>query len=123
MSYYKVTLELARTEGFPEGSSKRGYHLVVPLDENDHLDEAAWRADKQKCTVHRFWEGEDDERGHLIHTRHRTWAFSYRPGEDDDEPLFHLENHRIRPGDYISIREQDGETLPFLIAEVRPISD
>jgi len=121
MQFYKVTLELARTKEFPQGSARHGYHLVVPLDESGQLDVDSWRENKKKCTVHRFWEGEDDQHGHLIHTRHRTWAFSYAPGEDDDEPLFHLESHRLRPGEYISIREHNGETLPFLVTEVIPL--
>lgn len=121
MQFYKVTLELARTPDYPERSRAHGYHLVAPLDPNGQLDEDTWRANKSRCTVHRFWDGEEDQRGHLIHTRHRSWAFSYEPGEDDDEPLFHLEDRRINPGAYLSVREHDGETLPFLVTGVLPI--
>ena len=121
MSWYAIRLELGRTPDLPDGSRHHGYDLVAPLTEEGRLDEAAWRADKSRATVHRFWEGEDDERGNLIHTRRRTWAFSYEPGEDDDEPIFHLETHALKPGEYVTITEHDGEALPFRIVAVRPL--
>jgi hypothetical protein len=71
--------------------------------------------------VRRFWDGEDEEHGHLIHTRHRTWAFSYAPGEDDDEPIFHLESHRLAEGEYVTITETDGTALPFRISAMAPV--
>jgi len=121
MSWYEVRLELARTPDHPDGSNQHGYQLRVPLDATWHLDEAEWRLHKDKAIVHRFWENEDDQYGNLIHTRHRTWAISYEPGEDDDTPLFHLETHLLKQGEYISINEHDGETLPFKIVETRPL--
>ena len=121
MTFYKVRLELARTDAFPEGSVAHGYDLVVPLDAAGHLDEAAWRQNRKRCVIRRFWADEEDQRGELIHTRSKTWAFSYAPGEDDDEPLFRLDTHLFKQGDYISIREHEGETLPFRIVRVQPL--
>jgi len=114
----KVRLELARTPRFPEGNPACGYELVLPLDRDGLLDAGEWRQHPEACTVRRFWQGENDGMGRLIHTRHRTWAFSYMPGEDDDEPLFHLETHRLVPGEYVSVKEHDGQTLPFRIVSV-----
>ena len=71
--------------------------------------------------MRRFWEGDDDESGHLVHTRHRTWAFSYRPGEDDDEPIFKLDRHVFTAGEYVSVTEHDGVTRPFRVASVMPL--
>ena len=125
MPWCKVRLELARTHELPQGSQTRGYELVVPIDETGHLDEDAWRQDKTRAKVHRFWEGEDDEHGQLIRTRGHRWAFSYAPGTEDDTPLYHLENHMFRQGEYLSITEQDGDTLPFkivLLAELATLN-
>lgn len=119
MSLKTVRLELARTREFPEGSNKRGYEFVVPLTEDGHIDVDAWASAKAACTVRRFWEGEDDRVGELHHTRHRTWAFSYEPGEEDDEPFFHLESHAFQMGEYVSITEPDGKTLTFRVVAVR----
>ena len=114
----RVRLELARTSEFPEGSSAHGYELVAPLDGDGHLDVEAWKDARDQCTVLRFWAGEDDESGQLIHTRQRLWAFSYKPGEDDDEPIFRLESHVFKEGEYISITEHDGVTRPFRVVSV-----
>ncbi|MEO0465913.1 MAG: hypothetical protein AAF216_05185 [Pseudomonadota bacterium] len=122
MPWTHIRLELARTEEHPDGSNAHGYDLVAPLDETGHLVEDKWRTDKKKARVHRFWEGEADEVGQLILTRHRTWAFSYAPGEDDDEPIFHLETHKLKPGEYITISEE-GEPMPFRVVASKALSD
>ncbi|MGH6717743.1 MAG: hypothetical protein ACREER_00370 [Alphaproteobacteria bacterium] len=114
-----VRLELARIREFPEGSAERGYEFVAPLTADGHIDAADFPASRAACTVRRFWRGEDDTYGRLIHTRHRTWAFSYAPGEDDDEPFHHLETHRLVEGEYVSVREHDGVTRTFRVARIR----
>ena len=119
MTFLKVRLELARTSEFPDGSRKRGYEFTAPLDDDGHLDVEEWKHHRKRCTVRRFWEGEDDETGLLIHTRHKTWAFSYAPGEDDDEPVFKFDTHVFKEGEYVSITEHDGVTRPFKVISVR----
>jgi len=123
MTWSVMKLVLGRCDDYPQGSLAHGYDIVAPLTPDGHLDEAAWRAAKQKSRVRRFWQGEPDELGTIIHTRHRTWAFSYKPGEDDDEPVFKLEDHRFAEGKYITIRGHDGEASTFLVAEVHSLED
>ncbi len=113
----KIRLELARNPKFPEGSRNHGYEIVAPLTADGHLDVEAWSKAKDKCTVHRFWQGEEDERGHIERKRNR-WVFSYAPGDDDDEPIFRLGDHVFKPGEYISITEHSGEQFTFLVASV-----
>lgn len=122
MPWCKVHLELARTRELPEGSRTRGYELIVPIDESGHIDEESWRADRTRATVRRFWEGEEDEHGLLMRSRNHKWAISYKPGDEDDTPLYHLENHLFRDGEYLSITEQDGETLPFKITGITKLT-
>lgn len=121
MPWQHIQLTLARTPEHASGSDKHGYDLVAPVNQDGRFDEAAWRADKTKAHVRRFWGGEEDQHGRLIHTRHRTWAFSYAPGEDDDEPIFHLETHRLEEGEYVTITESDGAVLPFRISAMAPL--
>lgn len=119
MALKRVRLELARSAEFPQGNANRGYEFVAPLAEDGGLDTGEWPSVREKCTVRRFWDDEDDQHGELHHTRRRTWAFSYAPGDEDDEDFFHLETHALKEGEYISIREPDGETYTFKIVSVR----
>lgn len=113
-----IRLELARTKEFPDGNRDRGYEFKAPVGADGHLDTAAWPGVRKQCTVRRFWPGEDDRLGELHHTRHRSWAFSYEPGDEDDENFHRLDAHVFKVGEYVSIREPDGEVLTFRIAAI-----
>ena len=114
-----VRLELARCPEYPEGSSDFGYEIVAPLTADGHLDLDEWKASKAKCSVRHFARGADDEDGLLIHTR-RGWIFDYDPeGEEDDEPLFKLDRHLFKEGEYISVTEHDGNQRTYHIVSVR----
>lgn len=122
MTLYSVRLELARTKETPEGSSVHGYEFVAPLDKAGHLDAAQWRQAKARCTVRRFQNGSADERGSLVHTG-RGWHFDYdKAARDDDEPLFKLDRHLIKQGEYLSVTEHDGVVRPFRVVSVRVLS-
>ena len=71
-----------------------------------------------QATVRRFWPNQPDLSGYVVATQ-RGWAFSYKPGEDDDEAVFHLETHPIRLGEYITLTEPGGEKLPFRVASLQ----
>jgi hypothetical protein len=72
----RVRLELARSPEHPDGSSNHGYEFVLPLTPDGQLDRADWERAPELCTVHRFWEGEEDETGQLVHAGKGSWAFS-----------------------------------------------
>lgn len=112
-----VRLELARNPGYPEGSPRHGYEIVAPLDPEGHIDEAAWRENRNACRVRRFWGDRPDEHGDLIRAR-RGWAISYVPGEADDEQIFRLDRHLLRVGEYVSITEPDDVTYTFKVVSV-----
>nr|ACF98217.1 hypothetical protein [uncultured bacterium 1114] len=114
-----IRLELARSKEFPDGSAAHGYVIHAPLKRDGHLDVEAWRKEQDRCTVRRFWGGTEEERGLLIHTAGRRWAFSYVAGDDaDDEPIFRLDSHVFRVGEYLSITEHDGIERTFRVADV-----
>jgi hypothetical protein len=121
MPLNRVRLELAREPGHPAGSPRHGYELIAPLDEEGRLDIALWNKKRQACTVHRFWEGEGPRAGHLTHIGGH-WRLHY-PGEDadEDDPIYKLASHIIKPGEYISIDEDDGERHTFKIVVVEPV--
>lgn len=121
MTLSLIRLELARDAEFPDGSARHGYELVAPLDAAGHIDAGAWRTSRSRCRVRRFWPGEDDEIGHLVH-HGGGWAFHYDIAGDaaTDEPGWRLGSHAFRPGEYVSVREQDGSLRTFRVASVRP---
>jgi hypothetical protein len=119
MTWKNIRLELARTREFPDGSASRCYLVRLPLDEQGLIDEEAVGTAPARATVRRFWPNEADMSGYVIRTP-GGWAFSYRPGEEDDESVFHLETHPIRLGEYITLTEPDGERRPFRVASLKP---
>ncbi len=120
MTVKTIQLELARNPDFPEGSNTRGYEFRAPLGADGTLDHDAWGSVRTKCTVRRFWEGEDDEIGHLVHRRGNRWLFHYDGMDaDDDEPIFKFDRHHFVEGEYISITEHDGEQRTFRVVAVR----
>ncbi len=124
MTMKHIRMELARDRDFPQGSREHGYILVAPLDNMDKIDAAQWKANRDKCRVTRFWGSDEHEIGHLIRKPGGAWAFHYdiHGNEDDDDTGYRFGDERFRPGEYVSIREQDGEMRTFRVitaAEVR----
>jgi len=118
MSLKTIRLELARNPGHPEGDLGHGYVFRAPLDHVGRFDRYCWAVNKELCTVKRLEHGEDVEDGHLVLNRSGKWVFSYRPGEEDDETLFRLAEHRFREGEYVSVTEHDGVQRTFRVASV-----
>ena len=80
-TFKRIRLNLARSKEFPQGSAQHGYEFVAPLDDKGHIDVELWRSNREHCRVRRFWEGEDDEIGFLVHKpggpEHARWVFDY----------------------------------------------
>jgi hypothetical protein len=122
MSLKTIRLELARDPDHPAGSARHGYEFTAPLDETGHLDAAEWRARRKLCAVRRFWQGEPDEHGRLVHGPGESWAFHYEdgPDADEDERGYRFNQHCFVVGEYASLRELDGELRTFRVVSVRP---
>lgn len=118
----RIRLNLARSHEFPNGSSRHGYEFVAPLTEDGHIDAAAWKTVRERCVVRRFWAGEDDDLGHLVHRPGGSWGFHYDiAGDEDDEAGYRFGSHAFVPGEYVSIRDEDGELHTFQVALVEPV--
>ena len=51
------------------------------------------------------------------------WIFDYdETAEDDDEAGYRFGTHAFRPGEYVSIRDEDGEMHTFMVVSVQPVS-
>ncbi|MCS3928955.1 hypothetical protein M2175_003986 [Bradyrhizobium elkanii] len=122
----RILLNLARSREFPEGSSRHGYDFIAPLDADGHIDPALWRKYRDYCRVRRFWQGEEDEVGRLVHkpggTERARWVFDYHADEDDDDEAgYRFGAHKFLPGEYVSISGQDRKLHTFRVVAVDPV--
>lgn len=124
-SLRKVTLHAARSKEFPDGSIRHGYDFVAPLNEEGRIDFEAWKVHRGECFVHRFWAEEPTIRGQLVHHAGgrggSTWAFEWetpRAGADNEDEGFRFGDHMFKVGEYVSIREAEGDLLTFRVVGV-----
>jgi hypothetical protein len=119
----KVSLRAARSPAFPDGSIRHGYDFVAPLDSTGHIDVEAWKAHRGLCVVHRIWGDDAPMRGQLVHRAGgaggATWAFVYGSATDaEEEAGFHFADHAFQAGEYVSVREVDGDVVTFRVTAV-----
>lgn len=119
-----ITLHLARSPGHPEGSESDGYEITAPLDADGRLDPKVWHDQRGHCLVRRFKPGERSRQGRLVHRAGGpgggTWVIDYDDRrEDDDEVGFRLDTHLFRPGEYVSLADEDGELQTYRVVSVR----
>lgn len=123
--FKRIRLNLARSKDFPAGSARHGYEFVAPLDAEGHIDPGLWRDHREHCGVRRFWEGEPDEVGRLVHKpggKAGRWIFDYdNTAEFDDEAGYRFGEHAFRPGEYVSITDEDGKLHTFQVATVEHV--
>ena len=122
MTWALIELELARTAQHPEGSGEFSYLLRVPLTREHLIDRDALKERPGDATVRRSFKGQRDRLGSVV-VKAGGFAFSYEPGDADDENVIHLENHPLLPGNYVTVREVDGAELPFRVTAEVPATE
>lgn len=112
-----VRLVLARDKEHPDGDPHEGYDLLVPLDDNGHLDTFEWKDKQDLCRVRRFRAKGEDLIGVLRRKPGGQWYFDYAQGKSDDEIVFKLSDERFVQGEYLSVRN-GGVMHPYRITLV-----
>ena len=115
----RVVLQLGRNPdaGFPDGDRHQGYVLNAPIGADGKLDSELWKKYKNDCKVVRYG-GEDDAADGLLAHRGDKWYFEYDEAkEGPDENLYHLGDHRLWVGDYVTIHSKDGKSLIYVVSE------
>ncbi len=120
-SLRKVTLNAARSKEFPEGSIRHGYDFIAPLTDEGRIDLDAWKAHRGQCFAHRFWADEPTLQGLLVHHAGgrggSTWTLEWK-GAVAEEEGYRFGDHAFKVGEYVSVREPDGEMLTFRVVSV-----
>ena len=122
---FKIILQEARSKGAPAGSGQSGYEFFAPLDETGHIDLESWKKERARCFVHRLDRGNVVERGLLVRrpggAEGGTWAFDYEAGTtDDEEQGYRFGAHAFVAGEYVSVRDEDGELVTYRVTAVTP---
>lgn len=118
----RIVMRLARNPGteFADGDDRRGYTVTAPLTADGHIDEAGFRAARDRCTVRRFAPDEDAQEGRLAR-RGERWFFDYDDTtETDNEPLYRVGEHRFAVGEYVSVTDDEGRLLTYKVTEIQP---
>jgi hypothetical protein len=123
-AFKRIRLRLARSAEFPAGSAGHGYEFVAPLDAKGHIDAKLWDQHRGHCRVKRFWDGQPDRIGFLVHkpggSEHARWVFDYdKRRVDDDEAGYRLGAHVLAPGEYVTIRDELQDHT-FQVVSVEP---
>lgn len=116
----RVILQLGRNPdaGVPEGDRHQGYVINAPLGADGKLNEDLWKAHKKECSVVRFGKKEEDEADGILTHRGEKWFFTYdEANEGPDEDVYHLGDHRLWVGDYVTIHDREGKSLIYVVAE------
>ena len=122
----QIRLDLARSKDHPSGSPSCGYEFIAPLDRHGHIDVESWKEFRDRCSVRRFWRGEDDKVGRLTHkpggSEGATWVFDYDDSRlDDDEAGYRFGAHRFVPGEYVTVSDQ-GSSHTFRVVAVENVT-
>lgn len=119
----KIRLELARDHAHPEGDRNYGYEFAAPLDGSGRIDAEAWHKDREHCRVRRFRPREADDIGHVIRKPGGSWAFHYDidSDEEDDEAGYRFGDHVFKPGEYVSVKEDDDVLRTFKVVRVQDV--
>ena len=121
----RIRLNLARSKEFPDGLGRHGYEFVAPLDADGHIDPscggniasiAACAGSGRRRRRDRPPRAQAGRRGacalgvRLRRDRRRTTT----------RPAIASATTPSRTGEYVSIRDEDGEMHTFQVVSVEP---
>lgn len=127
-NFRHIRLELARERGHPgeqahpAGDRHHGYDILAPLTVDGHIDGDVATEHKDACRVRRFRSDENDKIGLLLRGPGGRWSFDYDDAvSSDDEAGFRFGDEKFVLGEYVSIREDDGEMHTFRVTQVETL--
>ena len=121
----KVTLHAARSKEFPDGSIRHGYEFAAPL--TPEPGGSTWRPGRLvAANVSCIASGATNRRSAVFWCIAPAGAAARAgrsntdrsPRRDEEEAGYRFGDHVFRVGEYVSIREEGGELVPFKVVEV-----
>lgn len=120
VQFRRIRLTLAREPGHPAGDRDIGYTLLAPLNSEGRIDADIWRAHRDACHVTRHRD-QVTTVGRLRRRPGGSWAFHYETETvEDDDAGYRLGEHRFAPGEYVTIKEDDGDHT-YRVVSVRAV--
>lgn len=116
----KITMVLAQAPWAPDGDVADKLEMRACLDQQAHLDAAAFAADPEHWTTRRDRPDHPARHGRLVRAGD-GWAL--RNITSDDEPLWDVVGQAFRPGEVVLIRPPDGAELLFRVVAVEGATD
>jgi hypothetical protein len=121
-TFRRIRLELAREPKHPAGNPRDGYDFAAPLGDDGRIDAEAWRKYRDHCRVRRFCDDGAQRSGWLSRKPGGQWFFDYERGNDaDDEVGFRFSDESFVVGEYVSIRNEEGELHVYRVVSVEPL--
>ena len=120
----KVTLNAARSKEFPDGSIRHGYDFIAPLDRRrPHRPRILETASRRMFCPPLLGRRAGDARPpHSSRGGPRRLDLGVRmeggnQGSEEEEG-FRFGDHAFKVGEYVSVREEDGELQTFRVVSV-----
>lgn len=116
----RVVLQIGRNPdaGFPDGDRHQGYILNAPIGADGKLDAELWKNHKSQSTVVRYGPDKDKYADGLLAHKGDKWYFEYDEAkEGPDEDAYHLGDHRLWVGDYVTIHTSGGKSMIYVVSE------
>ena len=115
-----IRLDLAREPGHPQGSRLDRYALVLPLLPDGRIDRGECQAHPEFCRVTRRSAQGEEAHGLIHRDADGAWIFDYGQAGPGPDVVFRLTEERFAPGEYVSVRRDDGEHA-YRVISLQPL--
>ena len=109
-----VTMVLAQGPGLPGGNLDDKLTLHLKLTQQGQIDLDAYNSAAAPWLATRDRHGAEPHSLEIVRVD-EGWALQSTRSEDD--PFWTFEGHVFRPGELVSLRQPDGQTLLFRIVQ------
>ena len=115
LSLIRIVAVLASAPGQPVGDTTEILEFLADLTVDGWISAERWAAVADGCRARRVRGGREEWTGLLVREEGR-WALRPRDG-GEDVPWFILVQ-RLRPGEYLTLQNPNGDELGFRIVNV-----